>query len=518
MVPHYHRSGRKQSSMPGTYVKRILEAQVYGAAMETPIHAMPALSRETGNRVLVKREDLQPVFSFKIRGAYNKIMRLPDARLRRGVVTASAGNHAQGVALAASRRGVRAIIVMPVTTPQIKIAAVRSHGADVVLRGDRFDDARLYALSLAADRRLEFIHPYDDPDIIAGQGTIGMEILRQHQGSLDAVFLPVGGGGLAAGVATYIRYLRPSVRILAVESETSACLMAAMRAGRRVRLPHVGIFADGVAVAQVGAEPFRLLRHCIDGIITVSDDEICAAIKDLFDDTRSVAEPAGAVGLAGLKKYAARRKLRDRTLLTIESGANVNFDTLRYISERADIGEKREVIVAATMPDRPGSLRAFCSHLRGCDVTLFNYRYAGPGRAHVLLGVEPAPGSDVRAALLPALRKAGCSLTELSDNELAKMHVSHMIGGKAGDVAKELTFEVEMPERPGILRHFLDTLSDRWNITIFHYRKQGGAYARVFIGFDVSGGGADEIRARLAAMKFRYEEETHNSAYRLFLR
>jgi threonine dehydratase len=503
--------------MPISCIKKILNSPVYDVAVETPIDEMKRLGKVIGNRVLLKREDLQPVFSFKIRGAYCKIAILSDEEKARGVIAASAGNHAQGVALAASRLGIESTIVMPTTTPEIKVISVRELGGKVILHGDNFDEACAYATSLVDKKGYVFIHPYDDVDVIAGQGTIGMEIMRQYSGSLHAVFIPVGGGGLIAGVASYIKYLRPDIKIIGVEHDESACLFAAMKKGRRVVLPKVGIFADGVAVKQIGKEPFRLARQCVDEVITVSTDEICAAIKDIFDDTRSISEPAGALGLAGLKKYAAREKLKKETLMTIESGANVNFDRLRDISERAEVGEQREAIFAVIIPERPGSFKTFCKTIGMHNITEFNYRYSDPEQAHVFVGLELKPGRDDRHELIRRLEKRGYPVYDLTDNELAKMHIRHMVGGHASHVTNEVLYRFQFPERPGALLNFLTSMGQRWNISMFHYRNHGSAYGRVFLGLQVPDNEKKQLQECLKKLGHYYSEETGNPAYRLFL-
>ena len=511
--------------MPKSYIKRILDARVYDVAIESPIDEAPQLSARFGNRILLKREDLQPVFSFKLRGAYNKIAGLSAAERERGVITASAGNHAQGVALSAQRLGIKALIVMPRTTPDIKVTAVRRRGARVVLHGDTYDEASKHACELAAQKGLTFVHPYDDPDVIAGQGTIGMEILRQLSGPIDAVFVPVGGGGLLAGVAAYIKYVRPSVRVIGVEPEDAACLAAAMKAKRRVVLPHVGIFADGVAVAQIGKETFRVIRQTIDEVITASTDEICAAIKDIFDDTRSIAEPAGALALAGLKKYVERTGVQGQTLVAIDSGANTNFDRLRHISERTEIGEKREAVLNVTIPEKPGSFRAFCNAIgRGRSITEFNYRYSDAGAAQIFVGVQVSPERNDREALLAELRGKGYEVMDLTDNEMAKLHVRYMVGGRAPSIGDaEIVYRFEFPERPGALLNFLNRMEHDWNISLFHYRNHGAAYARVLVGFQVPAGDRRALAEFFAEMTRRhrvysYWDETDNPAYRSFLR
>jgi len=502
--------------MSKDYLKRILDARIYDLVEETPIDDAPILSARMGNRVLLKREDLQPVFSFKLRGAYNKLLQLSEAECAAGVVAASAGNHAQGLALAAAKMGIKATIVMPRTTPQIKVDAVRSRGARVVMQGDTYDEASEHAHKLVAERGMVYVHPFDDPDVIAGQGTVGVEILRQHPGPLDALFVPVGGGGLCAGIATYVKYVRPEIKIFAVEADDSACLAAAMAAGRRVRLKEVGLFADGTAVAQIGEETFRLLKSRIDGVITVSVDEICAAIKDIYDDTRSIAEPAGALAVAGLKKYVARGGHRDQTLLAIDSGANINFDRLRYIAERTESGERREAVLAVTIPEQRGSFRRFCHALSRRNVTEFNYRYADAGEAHIFVGIAVASDAD-RMALLEDLRGRGYAVVDMTDNEMAKLHIRHMVGGRAPGIDDEVVYLFEFPERPGALANFLDKLGGRWNISMFHYRNHGAAYGRVLVGMQVPVAARGEVPQFLDALHYRYHEETGNDAYRFFL-
>ncbi len=503
--------------MPHTYIKRILNARVYDVAQETPLDPMRFLSARIHNRVLLKREDLQPVFSFKLRGAYNKMCHLPQEALDRGVVAASAGNHAQGLALSAARMGVKATIVMPRTTPAIKVDAVKARGAKVILHGDTYDEASAYAQNLVREKGMTYVHPYDDPDVIAGQGTIGMEILRQHPDTLHAVFVPVGGGGLCAGVAAYIKYVRPDVKVFAVEAEDSACLAAALKKKKRVKLPQVGLFADGTAVAQIGEETFRVLRKTIDGVITVSTDEICAAIKDIFDDTRSIAEPSGALALAGLKKYVGENSLRDENLVAIDSGANINFDRLRYISERTEIGEKREAVIAVTIPEQPGSFKAFCHAIGKRNITEFNYRYADQQKAHIFVGVQVAAGDKDRAELVRELDSKGYLALDMTDNEIAKLHIRHLVGGRAPTVSDERVFRFEFPERPGALMHFLNGLGQRWNISLFHYRNHGAAEGRVLAGLQVPVEEYAQLERYLDELNYPWVEETANPAYQLFL-
>jgi len=503
--------------MPSKYIKKILEARVYDVAIETPIDEARFLSQRYGNRILIKREDLQPVFSVKLRGAYNKVSQRSAAQRARGVIAASAGNHAQGLALSGKQLGVQTVIVMPKTTPDIKVASVKARGAKVVLHGDTYDEASAYSKKLMKEKGLTYVHPFDDVDVIAGQGTIGMEILRQVRGPLDAVFVPVGGGGLIAGIAAYIKYVRPKVKVIGVEAEDSACLYYALAKGRRVVLPEVGLFADGVAVAQVGKETFRIAKQCVDEVVLVTTDEICGAVKDLFDDTRSIAEPAGALAVAGLKKYMETRRVKGKTLLAIDSGANVNFDRLRHISERSELGEKREAIIAVTIPEKPGSFKAFCAALGKRNITEFNYRYADESEAQVFVGVQLSDGLDERKALLADLRRQPYQVVDLTDDELAKLHVRHLVGGHAPPIKDEVVFRFEFPERPGALMKFLQTLGQRWNISLFHYRNHGAAYGRVLVGLQMPA-----VEKKLAEDYFRkigypYSDESENPAYKIFL-
>jgi threonine dehydratase len=502
--------------MPRNYLERILRARVYDVAVESPLVRAVRLSARTGNRVLLKREDEQQVFSFKLRGAYNKIFNLPEAQRRAGVVAASAGNHAQGVALAGHRLGVNTTIVMPVTTPAIKVENVRRLGGRAVLQGDSYDDAYAHAMQLVEEKGLTFIHPFDDPDVIAGQGTIGMEMLRQHADPIHAVFVPVGGGGLIAGVAAYIKHVRPEIRVIGVEPEDAPTLERAMAAGRRVVLPRVGLFADGVAVKQIGKENFRVAHKLVDEVILVSTDELCAAIKDVFDDTRSVAEPAGALAIAGIKRYAAREGIRGQTLIGILSGANVNFDRLRHIAERAEVGEQREALFAAQIPERPGSFLAFCRALGKRSITEFNYRYSDQQKAQVFCGVELREGNTERSELIAQLVDKGYEVVDLTDNETAKLHIRYMVGGHAPQAINEKLFRFEFPERPGALLDFLKGLSRGWNISLFHYRNHGAAYGRVLVGVQLDRKAVREFRSFMDKAGYVYCEETDNLAYRLF--
>ena len=500
-------------------VKKILASRVYDIALETPLQDAPIISARLGHRVALKREDLQPVFSFKVRGAYNKMARLAAKDRDRGVVAASAGNHAQGVALAAQRLGIRAHIVMGRNTPSIKVDAVRNLGAHIVFAGDTYHQAADHAVMLSKIRGYVLVHPYDDADVIAGQGTVGMEIMNQHPGP-DAIFVPVGGGGLIAGIAAYVKYLRPATRIVGVEAEGSACLAAALEAGRRVRLPldTLDVFADGVSVAQVGRAPFRIAKDHVDEVVTASIDEICAAVKDLFDDTRSIAEPAGALAVAGRKKYAERHaRLHDQRYVAVVSGANVNFDRLRHISERAELGEHREAIFGVTIEEARGSFRRFCRTLGQRSVTEFNYRYAGDDEAHVYVGLQIAT-DETRESVADSLRDDGYRVTDMTDNEAAKLHVRHMVGGRGVGNKNELLYRFEFPERPGALLRFLNGLGSRWNITLFHYRNHGAAWGRVLAGFEAQPADRARLSTYLNRIGYRYWEETGTPAVELFLR
>jgi threonine dehydratase len=499
------------------YLDLIRDALVYEVADETPLELATNLSRRIGNRVLMKREDLQPVFSFKLRGAYNKIARLSDEEIGNGVICSSAGNHAQGVALAARRRGVRAVIVMPVTTPTIKTEAAAALGGEVVLHGDTYDDAHRHARELAARESLVFIHPFDDPLVIAGQGTIGKEILEQCRDPIDILFVPVGGGGLIAGIAAWVRQTEPGIRIVGVEPEDSDAMRQSLAAGEPVTLEHVGIFADGVAVRQVGNETFRLCRDLVDEIITVDTDQICAAIRDIFEDTRSIVEPAGGLAVAGAKKYAAAHGLENKTLVTVNCGANVNFDRLRHIAERAAVGEQTEMLLAAEIPEEPGSFRQFCEAVGRRGITEFNYRYADDKRAHIFVGIQLTRGMEERRELLERLRGKGFPVEDLSDNEMAKLHVRHMVGGRASGVHNEHLFRFEFPERPGALLDFLHAIGTDWNISLFHYRNHGSDHGRILAGIDVEPGELDRLEAHLEELGYPHWEESDNPAYALFL-
>jgi threonine dehydratase len=502
--------------VPVDYLTRILNAKVYDVAIETPLELAPALSARLRNRLYLKREDEQPVFSFKLRGAYNKMANLAPAERARGVIAASAGNHAQGVALAAQRLGCRATIVMPVTTPQIKIAAVKARGADVVLHGDSYSDAYEHALHLQKKSRATFVHPYDDPDVIAGQGTIGMEILRQAVEPIDAIFVAIGGGGLIAGIASYVKRVRPQVKVIGVQPEDSDAMARSVAAGRRITLPHVGLFADGVAVRRVGKETFRIVRQSVDDIVRVDTDAICAALKDVFEDTRAVLEPAGALAIAGAKAWVARHRVHDRALVAVACGANMNFDRLRFVAERAEVGEQREAILAVTIPERPGSFREFCSILGKRSITEFNYRYADADVAHLFVGLEVANRRETQK-LLAELARRRIPAFDLTDNELAKLHVRHLVGGHAPSVDDEIVYRFEFPERPGALMKFLDSMSAGWNISLFHYRNHGADSGRVLVGMQVPPAEKRAFHAFLDGLGYDYAEETDNSAYQMFL-
>jgi threonine dehydratase len=503
--------------MAAGYIERILKARVYDVAIESPLEPAARLSQRLGNQLLLKREDLQPVFSFKLRGACNRIAHLPEAEAARGVICASAGNHAQGVALSARHRGIRATVVMPQTTPHIKVQAVLDLGAEVILDGDDYDSAHERALELASERGLTFVHPFDDPDVIAGQGTIALEILRQAGADLDAIFVPVGGGGLIAGIAVYVKSLYPQVRIVGVEPEDAAGMHASLAAGEIVTLARVGIFADGVAVRRVGAEPFELARRHVDEIVLVDTDEICAAIQDLFEDTRSIVEPAGALSIAGAKKVIAREGWKGKRIVTLLSGANMNFDRLRHVAERADLGAQRETLIAVEIPERRGSFLEFCSALGRRSVTEFNYRYESPKGAQVFVGLALSAGASEREAIVRTLREAGYPVLDFTDNETAKLHVRYMVGGHARGIENELLYRFEFPERPGALLQFLQAIGSSWNITLFHYRNHGSDHGRVLAGIQVPMEERTEFVRHLNELHYAYAEETGNPAYRLFL-
>ncbi len=504
------------------YLKRILTTRVYDVARETELEPAPLLSARTGCRVLLKREDNQPVFSFKLRGAYNRMAGLAAAERRRGVIAASAGNHAQGVALSAARLGCRAVIVMPVTTPRVKIDAVRAFGGErveIVLHGDSYSDAKAHADAIARRRKLVFVHPFDDPDVIAGQGTIGMEILRQHPGPIEAIFVAIGGGGLAAGIATYVKAVRPEIRVIGVQTVDSDAMARSLEAGRRVTLKDVGLFCDGTAVKCVGVETFRLCRAFVDEIVRVDSDAVCAAIKDVFEDTRSILEPAGALAVAGLKAWTGMdpHARRGATVIAVACGANMNFDRLRFVAERAEVGEAREAVLAVTIPEERGSFRRFCSVLAAHSITEFNYRIGESECAHLFVGVQIRDRGDSKR-LAKALRREGFATLDLSDDELAKQHLRHMIGGRSARADNELLYRFEFPERPGALMRFLSAMSPSWNISLFHYRNEGADYGRILVGIQVPSSEMPAFRRFLAGLGYPYHDESANPAYRLFLR
>ncbi len=499
------------------YLERILRAKVYDVAIESPLDYAPALSKRFNNRIYFKREDLQPVFSFKLRGAYNKMALLNERERQHGVIAASAGNHAQGVALSAHKLGLKSLIVMPLTTPEIKISSVKARGAEAILFGDSYDEAYQHALQIADEKNLTFVHPYDDPDVIAGQGTIGMEILHQHNQHIDAIFVPVGGGGLIAGIAAYVKFVRPETQIIAVEPNDADCLNQAMLADARVSLPQVGLFADGVAVKQIGRETFKLAQQFVDKTIVVNTDEICAAIKDIFDDTRSVAEPAGALAVAGLKKYIEQSNVDGQTLIAIESGANINFDRLRYVAERTQVGEHREILLAVTIPEQPGSFLNFCQLLGNRSITEFNYRYFDDSAAQVFVGLSSSGIDAETQQLKNELEEKTFQVFDMTSDELAKDHIRYMVGGHAPQQLNEVVYSLQFPERPGALLKFLTSLNSRWNISMFHYRNHGAAFGKVLIGLVIPRHERKQFKGTLETLGFAYQEETHNQAYRLFV-
>ena len=510
--------------MTTDYLKKILTARVYDVAEQTPLDLAPTLSARMGNRIYFKREDMQSVFSFKLRGAYNKMAHLSAEALKRGVICASAGNHAQGVALSAARLGCRALIVMPTTTPQVKIDAVKARGGnavEVVLHGDTYTDAYNHALTLEREQKLTFVHPFDDPDVIAGQGTIGMEILRQHSGPIHAIFIPIGGGGLISGIGSYVKAVRPDIRIIGVQSVDSDAMAKSLKAGERVTLPDVGLFSDGTAVRLVGEETFRVAKEVVDEIILVDTDAICAAIQDVFQDTRSILEPAGALAVAGAKAYVersqmARQPVRNETLVAVACGANMNFDRLRFVAERAELGEAREAVFAVTIPEQRGSFKRFCSLIGARNVTEFNYRISDAREAHVFVGVQV--GSRGESGLLAhTFEQHDFRTLDLTHDELAKLHIRHLVGGKSALARDELLFRFEFPERPGALMRFLDSLAPNWNISLFHYRNQGGDVGRILVGLQVPAAEMEALRSFIASLGYRYWDETANPVYKLFL-
>lgn len=503
--------------MTQKYKKMVEQANVYDVAIKTPLENAAGLSERLNNEVWIKREDLQPVYSFKLRGAYNKISQLSDVEKEKGVITASAGNHAQGVALAANRLGLKALIVMPKTTPDIKVSSVRALDADIELVGNAYDDAYEHAKERANSTGMTFVHPYDDPAVIAGQGTIAKEILSQLEQHPNMVFVPVGGGGLIAGVSAYLKSINPDIRIIGVEPDDAPCMHDALKAGKRVVLDQVGIFADGVAVKQVGEEPFRVAQQCVDEMVLVSTDEICAAIKDIFDDTRSITEPAGALAVAGMKKYVEENSIKDQRLVAIDSGANINFDRLRHVAERSDLGEHREALFAVTIAEEIGSFKKFCEIIGMRGITEFNYRYADEKIAHIFVGLQLQDGLDEKNQLLESLHADNYLVEDMTDNEMAKLHVRYMVGGRGNCVKDERLFRFEFPERPGALLRFLNHMGERWNISLFHYRNHGAAYGRALVGIQVPNTDDDALQEFLQNLGYSWWEETNNPAYRMFL-
>ena len=507
--------------MTTDYLKKILTARVYDVAVESPLDLAPTLSARLDNRIYLKREDVQSVFSFKLRGAYNKMAHLSPTQLKRGVICASAGNHAQGVALAASRLGCRAIIVMPTTTPQVKVDAVRARGGEVVLFGDSYSDAAQHAAALEKKLKLTFVHPFDDPDVIAGQGTIAMELLRQHPGPIHAVFAAIGGGGLISGVAAYIKAVRPEIKVIGVQTSDSDAMARSLKSGRRVTLSDVGLFCDGTAVKLPGEETFRMVKQYVDEIIVVETDAVCDAIKDVFQDTRSILEPSGALSVAGAKAYVERAKaekkpLKDETLITIASGANMNFDRLRFVAEMADVGEAREALFAVTIPEERGSFKRFCQLVGPRAVTEFNYRISDADKANIFVGIQVS-GREESARIAKNFEKHGFPTLELTHDELARLHIRHLVGGKSPLAHDELLYRFEFPERPGALMRFLDSMAPNWNISLFHYRNQGGDVGRILVGLQVPKKEMKDFRAFLATLGYRHWDENENPVYKLFL-
>lgn len=508
-------------TMTTDYLKKILTARVYDVAVESPLELAPTLSQRFGNQIYFKREDIQSVFSFKLRGAYNKMANLPTAQLKRGVICASAGNHAQGVALSAAKLGCRAVIVMPTTTPPVKIDAVKARGGEVVLFGESFTDAYEHALTLEKKLKLTFVHPFDDPDVIAGQGTIAMEILRQHPGPIHAIFVAIGGGGLIAGIGAYVKAIRPDIKIIGVQTTDSDAMNRSLKAGRRVTMSDVGLFSDGTAVKLVGEETFRLAKLYVDDIILVDTDAVCAAIKDVFQDTRSILEPAGALAVAGAKAYIERAKqekkpLKNETLVTVACGANMNFDRLRFVAERADVGEAREAIFAVTIPEERGSFKRLCQLIGPRNVTEFNYRISDAGKAHIFVGMQIAD-RDEPGKITKHFEKHGFKTLDLTHDELSKGHIRHLVGGKSDLAHNELLYRFEFPERPGALMRFLDSMAPNWNISLFHYRNEGGDVGRILVGVQVPKKEMKAFRDSLTGLGYRYWDENDNPAYKLFL-
>ncbi len=521
------RPARKVHLKPADYLKKILTAKVYDVATESDLDVAPILSKRLKNQVLLKREDQQPVFSFKLRGAYNKMAQLSPDQLKKGVICASAGNHAQGVALGARKLGTRAVIVMPITTPALKIDAVKALGGEVVLHGDSYTDAYAHSVKLGHKQGLTFIHPFDDPEVIAGQGTIAMEMLRQHQGPLHAVFVAIGGGGLISGVANYIKAVRPEVKVIGVQTVDSDAMLQSVNAGKRVALSDVGLFADGTAVKLVGEETFRVAKHLVDEYITVDTDAVCAAIKDVFVDTRSIVEPSGAMAVAAMKKYVTQHKTQGETYAAILCGANMNFDRLRFVAERAEVGEEREALFAVTIPEERGSFKRFCTLLGDLpafggsksprSVTEFNYRISDASQAHVFVGLTTSgPGESSKIA--HHLSKNGFQALDLSHDDLAQEHIRHMVGGHSALAQNERLLRFVFPERPGALMKFLSAMRPGWNISLFHYRNQGADYGRILVGLQVPDKDQASFEKFLHTVGYPHVDETDNPVYKLFLR
>ncbi|MCD6026078.1 MAG: ilvA [Solimicrobium sp.] len=510
--------------MSTDYLKKILTSRVYDVAVETPLELSPTLSQRYGNKIFFKREDMQNIFSFKIRGAYNRMAQLSPTQLKQGVICASAGNHAQGVAFSAARLNCFAIIVMPNSTPQLKINAVEQHGGknvEVMLHGDSYSDAYSYALALEKENRLTFIHPFDDPDVIAGQGTIGMEILRQHAEPIHAIFVPVGGGGLLSGIAAYVKAVRPEIKIIGVETEDADAMSRSLTAGKRIDLSEVGLFADGTAVKLVGEETFRLAKQYVDEIILVNTDAICAALKDVFQDTRSILEPSGALAIAGAKAYLERAKinkksLKNQHLITIASGANMNFDRLRFVAERAEIGEAREAVFAVTIPEERGSFKRFCELVGRRNVTEFNYRISDQSSAHIYVGIQ-VNNRNESGEIAQNFIRHGFATLDLSQDELAKLHIRHLVGGKSSLARDEILYRFEFPERPGALMRFLSSMAPNWNISLFHYRNHGADYGRILVGLQVPENEMTKFEDFLGVLGYRHWDESSNPVYKLFL-
>jgi len=499
-------------------IEKILTARVYDVAEETPLDLAKSLSKRTNNTVYLKREDLQPVFSFKLRGAFNCMFNLSDAEKAKGVVAASAGNHAQGVAISGAKLGIKTTIVMPRITPEIKVKGVEAYGGNAVLIGNTFDDAYAHAIELAEKEGMRFIHPFDDLDVIAGQGTIGMELLRQHPEPIDVIFIAVGGGGLITGIASYIKYLSPSTRIIGVEHEEAPSMYQAFKQNKRIKLDSIGTFADGAATKQAGEKTLAIAREVVDEMMLVSTDETCAAIKDVFEDTRTMLEPAGALAIAGLKKYVAEHKLQDKQLIAISSGANINFDRLRHVAERAELGEKREALLAVTIPEKPNSFKTFCEAIGDRGITEFNYRYANAKDAQVFTGIKLSSGDEEKEQIIKNLRDKDYTVLDLSDNEVAKVHLRFMVGGHAQGAENEVLYRFRFPERPGALLHFLDSMGGNWNISLFHYRNHGSDFGRVLVGIQVPMEERPQFCKFLKELGYEHFEETDNPAYQSFLR